>query len=272
MRKFIYLLATIITFNISFITPSFSISGGIFKNILNIFKSGGDDVIKNGEDVVRGIKNSTENIKLGPTQETLIMNKVGAETHAKELKNLKNTSRNDYIKIIRKNSDELIDNDLLEFFEDDSSSANNVFKKIIILNWIGKIYNNSDYFSKPTKDDKILLVCSNKDEVFYFSLLMEKEPKRVFLVKNLKLKNKEKSLPIQELSVIEDNEIIKIMSTLPHKDDVWPQHYFTIYNDQNFYYDNIRLGNVSPQTIKDKAMKYTQGKNNCSKATNEGLL
>ena len=174
MRKFIYLLATIITFNISFITPSSSISGGIFKNILNIFKSGGDDVIKNGEDVVRGIKNSTENIKLGPAQETLIMNKVGTETHAKELKNLKNTSRNDYIKIIRKNSDELIDNDLLEFFEDDSSSANNVFKKIIILNWIGKIYNNSDYFSKPTKDDKILLVCSNKDEVFYFSLLIKK--------------------------------------------------------------------------------------------------
>ena len=33
-------------------------------------------------------------------------------------------------------------------------------------------YNNSDYFSKPTKDDKILLVCSNKDEVFYFSLLI----------------------------------------------------------------------------------------------------
>jgi hypothetical protein len=200
------------------------------------------------------------------------MNKVGTETHAKELKNLKNTSRNDYIKIIRKNSDELIDNDLLEFFEDDSSSANSVFKKIIILNWIGKIYNNSDYFSKPTKDDKILLVCSNKDEVFYFSLLMEKEPRRVFLVKNLKLKNKEKSLPIQELSVIEDNEIIKIMSTLPNKDDDWPQHYFTIYNDQNFYYDNIRLGNVSPKAIKDKAMKYNQGKNNCSKATNEGLL
>ena len=72
MRKFIYLLATIITFNISFITPSFSISGGIFKNILNIFKSGGDDVIKNGEDVVRGIKNSTENIKLGPIEFRLL--------------------------------------------------------------------------------------------------------------------------------------------------------------------------------------------------------
>jgi hypothetical protein len=200
------------------------------------------------------------------------MNKVGAEAHVKELKNLKNTSRNDYIKIIRKNGDEFIDNDLLEFFEDDSSSTNSIFKKVIILNWIGKIYNNSDYFSKPTKDNKILLVCSNKDEVFYFSLLMEKEPKRVFLVKNLKLKNDEKTLPNQELSVLEDTKTMKIMSTLPDKDYDWPLHYFTIYNDQNFYYENIRLGNVSPQIIKDKAMKKTPSKNNCSKATNEGLL
>jgi len=272
MRKFIYLLATIITFNISFITPSFSISGGIFKNILNIFKSGGDDVIKNGEDVVRGIKNSTENIKLGPTQETLIMNKVGTETHAKELKNLKNTSRNDYIKIIRKNSDELIDNDLLEFFEDDSSSANNVFKKIIILNWIGKIYNNSDYFSKPTKDDKILLVCSNKDEVFYFSLLMEQDPKRAFLVKNKKLNNDNSSLPIQELAIIEDSKKAKIMSTLPENGNKWPTHYFTIYNDQNFYHDQVNSGNVTPELIKNKISQNPKGKNNCSKATNEGLL
>lgn len=272
MRKFIYLLITIFVFNISFISTSFSISGGIFKNIFNLFKSGGDDVIKNGDDAIRGIKNSTENINPGSAQETLIMNKVGAEAHVKELKNLKNTSRNDYIKIIRKNGDEFIDNDLLEFFEDDSSSTNSIFKKVIILNWIGKIYNNSDYFSKPTKDNKILLVCSNKDEVFYFSLLMEKEPKRVFLVKNLKLKNDEKTLPNQELSVLEDTKTMKIMSTLPDKDYDWPLHYFTIYNDQNFYYENIRLGNVSPQIIKDKAMKKTPSKNNCSKATNEGLL
>ncbi|MDC0983832.1 hypothetical protein OAR10_00280 [Candidatus Pelagibacter sp.] len=272
MKKFIYLLITIFVFNISFITPSFSISGGIFKNIFNLFKSGGDDLIKNGDDAIRGIKNSTENINLGSAQETLIMNKVGAEAHVKELKNLKKTSRNEYLKIIRKNSDEFIDNDLLEFFEDDSSSTNSIFKKVIILNWIGKIYNNSDYFSKPTKDNKILLVCSNKDKVFYFSLLMEKEPKRVFLVRNLKIKNNEKSIPNQELSVLEDTKTIKIMSTLPNKDHDWPQHYFIIYNDQNFYYENIKLGNISPQTIKEKAMKKTFGKNNCSKATNEGLL
>ena len=132
--------------------------------------------------------------------------------------------------------------------------------------------NKKRFLYKPTKDNKILLVCSNKDEVFYFSLLMEKEPKRVFLVKNLKLKNDEKTLPNQELSVLEDTKTMKIMSTLPDKDYDWPLHYFTIYNDQNFYYENIRLGNVSPQIIKDKAMKKTPSKNNCSKATNEGLL
>ena len=48
-----------------------------------------------------------------------------------------------------------------------------------------KVYNNSDYFSKPKTEEKMLLVCSNIDQVFYISLLMEEEPKRAFLIKNI---------------------------------------------------------------------------------------
>ena len=59
----------------------------------------------------------------------------------------------------------------------------------------------------------MLLVCSNVDQVFYFSLWMEKDTKRAFLIKNIKLNNTKsisftntKTLPIQELLIIEDKD------------------------------------------------------------------
>ena len=110
----------------------------------------------------------------------------------------------------------------------------------------------------------MLLVCSNLNETFYFSLLMEQEPKRAFLVKNIKLNSNQNSLPKQELVVIEDNDDLKIMASLPKDDNKYPSHYFTIYKDQNFYYDKVNQANVSPDNIK-KAYNNVSGKNNCSK-------
>jgi hypothetical protein len=101
---------------------------------------------------------------------------------------------------------------------------------------------------------------------------MEQNPKRAFLVKNKKLNNDNSSLPIQELAIIEDSKNAKIMSTLPENGNKWPTHYFTIYNDQNFYYDQVNSGNVAPELIKNKISQNPKGKNNCSKATYEGLL
>ena len=98
----------------------------------------------------------------------------------------------------------------------------------------------------------MLLVCSNLNETFYFSLLMEQEPKRAFLVKNIKLNSNQNSLPKQELVVIEDNDDLKIMASLPKDDNKYPSHYFTIYKDQNFYYDKVNQANVSPDNIKKK--------------------
>ena len=136
----------------------------------------------------------------------------------------------------------------------------------------------------------MLLVCSNIDQVFYISLLMEEEPKRAFLIKNIRLENtisrnsmNTKTLPIQELIVIEDSDNVKIMATRPQKYK-WTENYFTIYNDQNFYYEKISSGKISPQIIKNKTHQISPqiiknkphknvfGKNNCSKATNNGLL
>ena len=214
------------------------------------------------------------------------MEKVGINSHLTELNSLKSSTRAGYIKKLKKQKFKLEGEDeALEYIFDEISSSssstttpnNNLFEKFIIVNWIGKIYNNSDYFSKPKTEEKILLVCSTIDQVFYFSLLMEEEPKRAFLIKNIKLNNSKsrnsmstKTLPIQELIIIEDKDNVKIMVTRPK--DQWPENYFIIYDDQNFYYDRAYSGNVTPEDIKNKISQNPKGKNNCSKATNEGLL
>ena len=284
----IFILGFII--NIQFIQLVQAVPGGIFRNIFKIFKGSTDDVMKNSgkmDEVLSGMKKKSLNESIaGPTQESLIMEKVGANSHLTELNSLKASSRASYIKKLKKKKFNLEGEDeALEYFFDEKSSStsststenNDLFEKFIIINWIGKVYNNSDYFSNPEKEKKMLLVCSNVDQVFYFSLLMEEEPKRAFLIKNIKLDNTKsrnsmntKTLPIQELIVIEDRDDIKIMATRP--EDLWPKNYFTIYNDQNFYYDKISLGNISPETIKNKAYQNLSGKNNCSKATYNGLL
>ena len=290
MKRFISIVILSLIIDIQFIQLAQAVPGGIFKNIFKIFKGSTDDVMKNSgkmDEVLSGMKKKSVNESIaGPTQESLIIEKVGANSHLTELNSLKSSTRAGYIKKLKKQKFKLEGEDeALEYIFDEKSSStssttttnNNLFEKFIIINWIGKIYNNSDYFSKPKTEEKILLVCSTIDQVFYFSLLMEEEPKRAFLIKNIKLNNSKSrnsmstnTLPIQELIIIEDKDNVKIMVTRPK--DQWPENYFIIYDDQNFYYDRAYSGNVTPEHIKNKISQNPKGKNNCSKATNEGLL
>ena len=295
MKKFISIIILGLIINIHFIEYVQAIPGGAFRSFFKLFKGSGDDAIRKADDL---IKNSTgqgnkiirseddllKNLEIetsyktaGPTQESLVLEKIGVESHFSEFGSLKESSRTVYIKRLKdKNSrlklDDFLEDDLLDIFGDNSSSKDSVFSKYIIANWIGKIYRTSDYYSKPTYEEKMLLVCSNIDQVFYFSLFMEKEPKRAFLVDHKIFKNNKKSLLAQELVVIEDNENVKIMSTVPALKNKWPSHYFTIYKDQNFYYDQSLSGYVTPEVIKNKTLNNPMGKNNCSKAINNGLL
>ena len=290
MKRFISIAILSLIIDIQFIQLAQAVPGGIFRNIFKIFKGSTDDVMKNSgkmDEVLSGMKKKSVNESIaGSTQESLIMEKIGANSHLTELNSLKSSTRAGYIKKLKKQKFKLEGEDeALEYIFDEKSSSssstttpnNNLFEKFIIVNWIGKIYNNSDYFSKPKTEEKILLVCSTIDQVFYFSLLMEEEPKRAFLIKNIKLNNSKsrnsmstKTLPIQELIIIEDKDNVKIMVTRPK--DQWPENYFIIYDDQNFYYDRAYSGNVTPEDIKNKISQNPKGKNNCSKATNEGLL
>ena len=294
MKRVISIVILSLLINIHFIEYAKAIPGGAFRNFFKLFKGSGDDAIKKADDLIR---NSTgqgnkvirseddllKNIEIergykaaGPAQESLVLEKIGIESHLSEFRSLKDSDRTAYIKRLKsKNSrlkpQDFLEDNLLDIFDDNSSSENSIFKTYIIANWIGKIYRSSDYYNKPAYEEKMLLVCSNIDQVFYFSLFMEKEPKRAFLANHKEFKNN-KTLLAQELVIIEDNDDVKIMSTMPVNDNKWPSHYFTIYKDQNFYYDRSNSGYVAPEAIKNKVLNNPMGKNNCSKATNNGLL
>ena len=292
MRRFFHLIPWLITINILLVTPSKAVPGGIFKSIFNLFKSGGDDVIKSADDVLKGTKNQGENVintsddllrdiknkQIGNTSaqadEALVLERIGADNHIVEFKTLKKSSRTDYIQHLKRHGDELIDNDLFDVYENitsDSSKYPTSFKSYVLLNWIGRIYIKSDYFNKPKFEDKTMLVCKNIDQVFYLSLLMEQEPKRAFLTKNLKFKKNTKNISPQELFIIEDTERRKIMVTWPVNTE-FPQNYFVIYPNQNFYYENPSSGTVSPEQFKKYLSKRKSFKNRCFKATESGLL
>lgn len=292
MRRFFHLIPWLITINILLVTPSKAVPGGIFKSIFNLFKSGGDDVIKSADDVLRGTKNQGENVintsddllrdiknkQIGNTSaqadEALVLERIGADNHIVEFKTLKKSSRTDYIQHLKRHGDELIDNDLFDVYENitsDSSKYPTSFKSYVLLNWIGRIYIKSDYFNKPKFEDKTMLVCKNINQVFYLSLLMEQEPKRAFLTKNLKFKKNTKNISPQELFIIEDTERRKIMVTWPVNTE-FPQNYFVIYPNQNFYYENPSSGSVSPEQFKKYLSKRKSFKNRCFKATESGLL
>ena len=292
MRKFFHLISCLITLNILLVTSSHALSGGIFKSIFNLFKSGGDDVIKSTDDVLRGTKNQGENVintsddllrdiknkQIGNTSaqadEAIVLERIGAENHIGEFKTLKKSTRTDYIQHLRRHGDELIDNDLFDVYENitsDNSKYPTSFKNYVLFNWIGRVYVKSNYFNKPKFEDKTMLVCKNIDQVFYLSLLMEQEPKRAFLTTNLKFKKNTKNISPQELFIIEDTEKRKIMVTWPVNTE-FPQNYFVIYSNQNFYYENSSSGTLSPEQFKKYLNKRKSFKNKCFKATESGLL
>ena len=52
----------------------------------------------------------------------------------------------------------------------------------------------------------------------------------------------------------------------------FPQNYFVIYPNQNFYYENPSSGAVSPEQFKKYLSLRKSFKNKCFKATESGLL
>lgn len=293
IKKIFFTFLIIVSFYLCLIQPTYAAGGivAIFKGITKLFTGSGDNIVNSADDLIRKGKNQIENFGKGNddllkdiknkqignaannSDESLILEKIGTETHTSEFKNLKESSRSDYIAKIRKSEiDNLMDDDLLEFFESiNSGSDEDKFKELVILNWIGKIYRVSNYFNKPVFEEKSLLVCKNVDQVFYIALLMEKEPRRAILTKHEKFKENIKKIPSQELFIIEDTNKRKIMTTWPRGTE-FPEHYFVIYDNQNFYYENPTSGKIGPDKFKFDLNYRKVSENKCFKATETGLL
>ena len=309
MKKLITIVLLTLLINANFTTNANAFVGEIriiLRSIAKFLKGGADNTIKGGsktlDDLFKGIgKDSNRSIddvlkKAGlpktdkftnlntlTKDESLILERVGSEKHSNNFLAV-NSNKIKPIKD-RRWLKELIEEGSQEGFEEiaeggyqeaaekglSNLSEENDFYKYVKLNWIGRVYIRSDYYSQPKVEKKMLLVCKTKYEVFYFSILMEEKIKTASLIDHKSLFNASyPTLPEQELVVLKDEDEFKVMSILPEVGR-YPKHYFTIFSNQSFNYDKRISGTESPGVIINKASKGSYQNNRCYKGTQKGL-
>ena len=309
MKRLIPIIILILIFNIQFVTNAHAIGGlkQLFRGIVNIFKGGGDDVIRKGADgwekiiksgesspiIKKGTGNTSSTSKganiegfeqLAKEEKYSILEKIGKKNH---LKNFYNHSRRvvkkerKFLKdIAEEGTEEMVENLTEEGFEKatdqglEELAKKNDFYEYVQLHWIGRIYARSEYFSKPKVEKRILLVCKTENEIFYFSIIMEDKIKSASLIDHKYLSNSSQTkLFEQELFVLKDLDEFKIMSTKLEKGYNYPKHYFTIFKDQKFIYDKVITGTENPGIIINRAQQNSSISNNkCYKSTQNELL
>ena len=309
MKKLTTIVLLTLLINANFTTNANAFVGEIriiLRSIAKFLKGGADNTIKGGsktlDDLFKGIgKDSNRSIddvlkKTGlpktdkftnlntlTKDESLILERVGSEKHSNNYLAV-NSNKIKPIKD-RRWVKELIEEGSQEGFEEiaeggyqeaaekglSNLSQENDFYKYVKLNWIGRVYIRSDYYSQPKVEEKMLLVCKTKYEVFYFSILMEEKIKTASLIDHKSLFNASyPTLPEQELVVLKDEDEFKVMSILPEVGR-YPKHYFTIFSNQSFNYDKRLSGTESPGVIINKASKGSYQNNRCYKGTKKGL-
>jgi hypothetical protein len=310
MKKLITIVLLTLLINANFTTNANAFVGEIriiLRSIAKFLKGGADNTIKGGsktlDDLFKGIgKDSNRSIddvlkKAGlpktdkftnlntlTKDESLILERVGSEKHSNNYLAV-NSNKIKPIKD-RRWVKELIEEGSQEGFEEiaeggyqeaaekglSNLSEENDFYKYVKLNWIGRVYLRSDYYSQPKVEEKMLLVCKTKYEVFYFSILMEEKIKTASLIDHKSLLNVSyPTLLPQELAVLEDKDEFKVMSVLPEAGR-YPKHYFTIFSNQSFNYDKRLSGTESPGVIINKAFRGSDQNNSCYKGTKKGLF
>jgi len=298
IKKIITIVLLVLFFNVEFTKKAYA-RASLLRAIVNFFKGGADDVIKNSGksidnilnrvgkspgEILSGSKGNTiADIKILAKDESLILETVGQETHTSHYLSL-STSKAKPIKnrkLLRDLIEEGVEQGIEEIGEEgfqeaaekglSNLSVENDFYTYVKLNWIGRVYIRSDYYNQPKVKEKMLLVCKTKYEVFYFSILMEEKIKTASLIDHKSLFNASyPTLPGQELVVLKDEDEFKVMSILPEAGR-YPKHYFTIFGNQSFNYDKRLSGTESPGVIIDKASKGSYQNNRCYKVTKKGL-
>ena len=261
MQKLITIFLLTLLFSAQFTEKAYARTS-LLRAIVNFFKGGADDAIRNSGKSIENILNragkSPEGIlskskvnKITEMEtlardESLILENVGQETHTNYYLSL-NSSRAKPIKnrkwlrdIIEEGAEQGIEDIGEGGFQEaaekglNKMSAENDFYNYVNINWIGRVYIRSNYYSKPKVENTILLVCKTKYEVFYFSILMEEKIKTASLVDHKSLfSTSYPTLSEQELFVLKDEDEFKVMATQPEAGR-YPKHYFTIFGNQSF--------------------------------------
>lgn len=152
-------------------------------------------------------------------------------------------------------------------------SDEEIINTIRIALWTGRVFRSSNVFNQPELEERLIIQCQADDDLFTFTALLNKndnenlqEQKNWFLLSqhfpNSKLtidgsiirnqnSNNVKSLPKQELIILEDTDEYIIFSNKVTKGQNYPTKYFAIFVDGKFLYlENIQ-GTESPDYIKN---------------------
>ena len=309
MLRYILIIFLSLLINLGLTSKSHAIGGGIIKTIVTFFQSsastlkkgtevirhGADEIMRKGADewekIFRSGESSRKGANIGEIEQLAkqekysILKKIGEKNLFKKYNvHLNRVVKHDrkFLKEIAEEGGEEALQELTEGgFEEatekglEKLAKENNFYEWVQLNWIGRIYLRSEYYSKPKVEKRIFLVCKTENEIFSFSIIMDDKIKSASLIDhNLSNSSQTKLLELeQELFVLKDLDEFKIMSTQPEEGYNYPKHYFTIFKDQKFIYNKVITGTENPGIIVSKAEQNSSTSNNkCYKATEKELL
>ena len=167
-------------------------------------------------------------------------------------------------------------------------SDEEIINTIRVALWTGRVFRSSNVFNQPELEERLIIQCQADDDLFTFTALLNKndnenlqEQKNWFLLSqhfpNSKLTidgsiirnqnaNNVKSLPKQELIILEDTDEYIIFSNKVAKGQNYPTKYFAIFVDGKFLYLENSQGTESPDYIKNTLdTKISKSKHMCVK-------
>ncbi len=278
---FIFTIFTIIFTNYSHAIPVAPFKK-FFQEIIEIFGSKTKDVMKQGnktdDAITGGVSKNLDDVNLAFKDQDLIISKIGDDVHNTHFNDAINQSSSNIslkhgVKIGKSGKKVLSESDnLLDLFDFREAEENIKISQYILKSWIGKIYRTSEYFGRPDKNDRYLIVCKNNAEIFYFTILLhnKNDINRAYLTDHKFINSDLKSFDKQELLILLDENNVKVMGTIPESGDGYPLHFFTIYSDQYFKYNKYN----HPKTIINDAKNDAFPKrleNKCYKSTKDGI-
>ena len=288
MNRFLKQLVFSIIFISVLTNNSYAIPIGPFKKLFQeaaeFFSKSSDEVIKKGNKTDEMISGSAaknmDDLTIATRDQELIIGKLGDDVHSSHYENAINQPADSISSIhgirIGKYGKKAFDagDKLIDVFDFAFDGADEEIKisEYILKSWIGRIYRISNYFSRPNRDDRMLLVCKNSVEVFYFTIVLnsENDINRAYLTDHKYFQSSIKTLDKQELLVLMDDENVKVMATKPPNKDSYPYHYFRIYSDQYFIHSKYS----DPQLILSYAKEKRANRpinNICYKANKDGI-